>query len=52
MPRQRGAAPGVQSRQVLIQVGGEAFNSEHLDAGRGELDRQRRAVEPAADLAD
>jgi hypothetical protein len=52
MPWERSAAPAGQSRQAVIQVSGKAFNSEHLDAGRGKLDRQRQAVEPAANLAD
>ena len=51
-PRQRSAAPRAQYRQGVIQVGGEAFNPEHLDPRRGKLDRQGQAVEPTADFAD
>jgi hypothetical protein len=52
MPKQRSTAPGAQSRQAVVQLCGEAFDPEHLDARCGELDRQRQAIEPPANLAD
>ena len=38
--------------EAVVQAGGKAFDPEHLDARRGELDGQRQAVEPPANLGD
>ena len=52
VPRHCRAAPRLQQRQAVVQAGGKAFDPKHLDARRGELDRQRQAVEPPANLDD
>ena len=55
MVRCRGIAVrrrAVNSGKLSVQAGGKAFDPKHLDARRGELDRQRQAVEPPANLDD
>ena len=52
VPRQCCAARRPQQRQAVVQTGGKAFDPQHLDARCGELDRQRQAVKPPADLDD
>ena len=52
MPRHRRAAPHPQELQAVVQAGGKAFDPKHLDARGGELDGQRQAVKPAANLDD
>ena len=52
LPRHRSAASCLHQRQAVVQAGGKAFDAEHLDARCGELDRQRQAVEPPANLDD
>ncbi len=52
MPRHGRAAAWPQQLEAVVETGNEAFDPQHLDARRGELDGQRQAVEPAADLGD
>ena len=52
MPRHGRAASRPQQLEAVVQAGGKAFDPEHLDARRGELDGERQAVEPATDLDD
>jgi hypothetical protein len=50
MPWRGGAAARSQLRQAVAKVGGKAIDSKHLDMRCRELNRQRQAVEPLADL--
>ena len=52
MPRHRCATPRRQQRQAVVQAGRKGFNPQHLDAGGGELDGERQAIEPLANLDD
>jgi hypothetical protein len=42
----------LQQRQAAVKPSREALHPEHGRARRGELDRQRQAVEPPANLGD
>ena len=46
---QRGAAAPRQQPEPLIQAGGQLTERHRPQAGRGQLDRQRHAVQPPAD---
>ena len=53
MVRCRAVVAGApRQRQAVVQASGEAFDPERLDARRGELDRERQAVKPSANLDD
>jgi hypothetical protein len=49
--RQVARAAG-EERQRVCQAGQQRLGREQLDACRGQLDRQRQAVQPLADLGD
>ena len=51
VPGQGAAAPGEEA-EAVVEPGPDLVDREHGDARRGELDRQRDAVEAAADLGD
>jgi hypothetical protein len=50
MTRDRGARAAAENREPVFELRRDLFGREHADARRGELDRQRHAVEPPADL--
>ena len=50
MPGRSGAAAACQQPEPVIELCCDFFNGEDLDPRRGQLDRQRDAVEPGADL--
>ncbi len=52
MARERGAPTGGQQREDVAQPLGESTKAEEVDARSGQFDRQRNAIEPAADLDD
>lgn len=41
-----------EKRETVIQVGSDLLDAEHASAGAGKLDRQRDAIEAAADRDD
>src|SRR5258708_13799096 len=49
MPRQCRSGPGGQQSESLIQAGKNQFRSEHCGTSRRKLDRERPALEAAAD---
>ena len=51
LPRQRGLAAG-QQPEAIVQLAANLLDREQLHAGGRELQRQRDAVEPAADVGD
>ena len=52
VPRDRGAPPPPQQREAAVEQRGGAGNAIGIDAPGGELDRERDAVQPPADLGD
>ena len=46
------ARASAQEREPLLEPISSAAGEQHLDARRGELDRERQVVEPAADRRD
>ena len=52
LARQGGAAAAGQQAKGIVQPRGDLLDAEHLHAAGGQLDRERNAVEPAADLGD
>ena len=52
MALHRGALPAGQQPEPLIETPRDLGRSQHRDARRGELDRQRDPVEPSAHLRD
>ncbi len=50
VPRHRPAMSRSQQLQAVVEMCGKPPNPEHLNAGRRELDCERHAIEPAADL--
>ena len=49
---QRCPASSREDPKAILESGEQVFGGEHLDPRRGELDRQRHAIEPATDVAD
>jgi hypothetical protein len=49
---QRGAVAARQQAETIGKVRGDLLDGQRADARRGELDRQRNAVEVAADVGD
>jgi hypothetical protein len=52
VPRPCCAAPDAQPPQAVVQASSKAFDPKHRDATCGELDRERQAVKPPANLDD
>ena len=52
MARQRGAAARGEEAEGVVEAPGDLLGPERPHARRGELDGEREAVEPAADLGD
>jgi hypothetical protein len=52
LPRGQIARPTDEQGQRAVEPGQHRGRREDLDAGGGELDRERQAVQPAADLGD
>ncbi len=52
MPRHRRPPAAHQQAEAVIQHGREAGDAEGIEPPRRQLDRQRHAIEPAADLGD
>src|SRR5216684_1291776 len=52
LPRQRRGAPPGEDLEALIEPAGELVDRQKLQPGHGQLDRERNAVEPAADRSD
>ena len=52
LARQRGAAAAGQQPEAVVQPRGDLLRRKHLDARGRQLDRQRDAVQPVADLRD
>ncbi len=50
--RQRGAAAAGEQPEAIVEAPGDLLGRQRAQAGGGELDRQRQAVQPAADLDD
>jgi hypothetical protein len=50
--RQRRTAAAAEQTEDVVQAPRDLLGGYHPDAGGGQLDRQRDAVEPAADLRD
>jgi len=50
VPRQRRAAPAGEQPESLVQAGGDLIDGEALHARRGQLERERQPIEPAAHL--
>ena len=51
MARQGGAAAAGQQMEAVIQAGGDLLHREQPDPRRSQLDRQRDAIQPAANCA-
>ena len=52
LTRQGRAAPAGQDPEAVLEAGEEVVESEDVDPGGRELDRQRDAIEPATDTRD
>ncbi|TQM66661.1 hypothetical protein FHX41_0242 [Actinomadura hallensis] len=52
VPGQGGAVPVAQQAEAVAEAGGELVRRHRAHPGRGELDRQRQAVQPPADAPD
>ena len=52
MPLRRHLAEGREQVQALIQSGEHRPRRQQIDPGRGQLDGQRKAVEPGTQLRD
>ena len=52
LPRQDVAAAAGEHAEALVEPLAQLARAEHLDARRGELDGERDAVEPPADVGD
>ena len=52
VPRQRGPAAAGEQPEPVVEPGGDSVDRQRPQPGGGQLDRQRHAVEPAADLHD
>jgi hypothetical protein len=50
MTRQCGAPPARQNPKTIVKMSREFPHAEDIDARRRQLERQRHAVEPAANL--
>ena len=50
MTGQRGAPPTRQNPKTIVEVSRQFLHAEDVDARRRELEGQRHAVEPAANL--
>ena len=52
LARQRGATATGQQPEAVVQPRGNLFHHEHAHPRRRQLDRQRNAIEPRADLGE
>ena len=46
------AVPGREQEEAVVEASGDLGDVERVQAGRGQLDGQRQAVEPADDVGD
>ncbi len=52
LPRERRAVAARQQPETVVQAGGNGLDADRAHARGGELDRQRDAIQPVADLRD
>jgi hypothetical protein len=50
--RQRRTPAAREDPETVVEMRGDASQSEDVDAAGGKLDRERNSVQPAADLCD